>query len=153
MKPPSGPGLRSRGGRVVIIAWVSARHVYRERFGCSPPLGAHPTCAVDQCEARDFAGVGLVFIMIPSCRPASRRESLLPQIIDTEPLMTVHQRYMPMLPRRGYGFAGLGFGTGSVIFQGRYSRRRPASPTNSTNREAKKATRVAPMFTERIENR
>mgnify|MGYP000064017317 FL=1 len=40
---------------------------------CSPPLGAHSTCAVDLCEARDFAGVGLVFIMVPSCRPASRR--------------------------------------------------------------------------------
>ena len=60
---------------------------------------------------------------------------------------------MPMLPRREYGFAGLGFGTGSVIFRGRYSRRRPASPTNSPNREAKEATRVGPMLAEGIENR
>ena len=143
MKPPSGLGLRSRGGTKGRHHSVSsARHVYRKRFVCSPPLGAHSTCAVDLCEARDFAGVGLVFIMVPSCRPASRREPLLPQVIDTEPLMTLHWRYMPMLPRREYGFAGLGFGTGSVIFRGRYSRRRPASPTNSPNREAKEATRV-----------
>ena len=69
MRPPkwTGPAIARWKGRHHSMGFSAS--CYRKRFVCSPPLGAHSTCAVDQCEARDFAGVGLVFIMVPSCRP------------------------------------------------------------------------------------
>ena len=60
-------------------------------------------------------------------------------------------RYVPMLPRRGYGFAGFWHGVGNL--SGALVPTKTCIPDEQHEEGGPKATRVAPMFAERIENR
>jgi len=114
----TGPAIARWKGRHHSVS--SARHVTGSD-SCVALLWA-PTQHVQSTCARPEISPASVSSSLWSPAAGQLREGpLLPQVIDAEPLMTLHWRYMPMLPRRGYGFAGLGFGTGSVIFQGRSS--------------------------------
>ena len=153
MKPPSGLGLRSRGGRVVIIAWVSARHVTGSD-SCVALLWA-PTQHVQSISARPEISPASVSSSLWSPVAGQLRTGTIPATDHRHGTLkdcttAVHADAPPAEIRESLGWVSA---RGSVIFQGRQSPKDLHPATNCTNREATKATRVAHMSTEEIGDR